>query len=154
MLLSQWETAREVTYAVDDLRVMLAIPQNYKYSNIKQKVLLKAQTELKKKAPFYFSIEEIKTGKKVTAIRFKLFENSLALDALKEDIKENHVDQRLFEHNGKMIHCDDKGRLYTFDKQGDRGYFASDFEHIVWKELLKNKDKLAIYVTNLLNFDV
>ena len=58
MLLSQWETAREVTYAVDDLRVMLAIPQNYKYSNIKQKVLLKAQTELKKKAPFYFSIED------------------------------------------------------------------------------------------------
>jgi len=154
MLLSQWRRAGEVTYTVKELREMLAIPESYKYSNFKQKALLKAQLELKKKANFYFEIEEIKEGRKVDKIKFKLIGNNIELASFMDEIKEEYADQRLFALNTQMLHSNIEGKLYYFDDSGERRYLDKSYEKKCWRELFKKKDKLAIHEPNLFEQEI
>lgn len=45
------------------------------YGKFKEKILLKAQIELKEKTDIYFEFEEIKTGRKVTSLKFIIKSN-------------------------------------------------------------------------------
>lgn len=148
MLLSQWQAAGEVTYEVDDLREMLAIPETYKYSNFKQKAILKAQIELKKKSNFYFEIKEIKDGRKVDKIKFEIKGNNLELTLLMEEIKNDYPNQNLYEINLQILLSDENAKLYYLDETG-RKYLEESYEKKCWKELLKRKNVLAIYTPNL-----
>jgi plasmid replication initiation protein len=154
MLLSQWRRAGEVIYSVDELREMLAIPESYLYGDIKQKVLLKSQLEFKKKANFYFEFEVIKEGRKVVSIKFDLVANNRELETFIDEIREEYADQRLFAINTNMLHSNEEGKLYYFDNNGERKYLEKNYEKKCWKELLKNKDKLAIFVPNLLQLNI
>lgn len=70
-LLKQYEKIQERTFLITDLRKMLGAEDVYPaYGNFKQRVLVPAQKELKKKTDIMFDIEEIKTGRKVTKIKF------------------------------------------------------------------------------------
>lgn len=149
MLLSQWQKAREVTYALDDLREMLNVPESYMYGNVKQKVLIKAQTELKKKAPFYFEFEEIKTRQKITSVRFRLIANNIELTAFKDFIREEHFDKRLYEIDMRIIHCSEDGILYWKDKEADKHYLDGDYAEKCWKVLLSKRRVLGINTPSL-----
>ena len=66
------------------------------YSNFKMKVILQSQKELKEKTDIRFDFEEIKTGRKVTALRFYIHQNkaiinnrSTALDEISVDVSED-----------------------------------------------------------------
>lgn len=48
------------------------------YQNVKNRILIKAQKELKEKTDIYFDFEEIKTGRKVTSIKFLIKSNKKA----------------------------------------------------------------------------
>ncbi len=145
MLLSQWQTARKVTYELDDLREMLAIPEAYLYGQIKQKIILTAQAELRKKAPFYFSFEVGKDGKKVTTIQFKLIKNDIEMSAFQDLIREEHYDKRLYEFDGRMTLCDSNGRLYWINDDGNKVYFSDEYSLSCWKILLQKKSVLPIF---------
>ena len=66
-----------IQITIDDLRKLLKAETIYPlYANFKQKLLIPTQKELKKLSDIYFDFEEIKTGRKVTAIRFYIHSNN------------------------------------------------------------------------------
>ncbi|MGE7921202.1 replication initiation protein [Viridibacillus sp. NPDC093762] len=76
-LLKQWQKIRKRTYALDELREMLGVPEgSYKlYANFKQRVLLTAQKELLEESDILFDFKEIKVGRSVGKIEFFIYHN-------------------------------------------------------------------------------
>jgi plasmid replication initiation protein len=89
-LLKQYEKIQERTFALDNLRKLLGAEDIYPaYGNFKQRVLVPAQKELKNKTDISFNLEEIKSGRRVTKVKFII-----------HSIKQNKGDQlNLFEEN-------------------------------------------------------
>jgi len=76
---------------VAKLREMLEIPKSYKYGNssgIKQRVLEKSKQELKEHTDIIFDYEEIKTGRKVTHLKFTIQLNPKKLKEQEQEVKE------------------------------------------------------------------
>jgi hypothetical protein len=72
--LKQYERLHERTFSLMDLRKMLGAEDVYPaYGNFKQRVLVPAQAELKKKTDISFEIEEIKVGRRVDKIKFLIY---------------------------------------------------------------------------------
>lgn len=68
-LLKQWDTTKEKEFLIEEFRNLLTIPEKYRMSEIDKKVLTPIMEEL----PQYFlnlKLEKIKTGKKVTSLKF------------------------------------------------------------------------------------
>jgi len=62
-----------LTLSLDELRNMLVLGKSYqKYSHLKEKVLEISKREINSKTDIEFDYEEIKTGRKVTHLRFKI----------------------------------------------------------------------------------
>jgi plasmid replication initiation protein len=73
-LLKQYENIRTRVFDLEELRTLLMSSDEYpKYGNFKQKVLLIAQKELAEKTDLFFDFEEIKSGKKITQLKFTIF---------------------------------------------------------------------------------
>ena len=74
MLLKQYERLKEREIELSLLRGILSlrIDQHIEYSNFKKNILEPVQKELKAKADLYFEFDEIKYGRRVGAIRFKI----------------------------------------------------------------------------------
>ena len=89
-LLKQYEKIQERTFLFKDLRKLLGAEDIYPaYGNFKQRVLMPAQKELKAKTDISFKLEEIKSGRRVTKIKFII-----------ESVKQNKGEQlNLFEGN-------------------------------------------------------
>ncbi|OOB76465.1 hypothetical protein AXF41_12125 [Clostridium haemolyticum] len=91
-----------------------------RYNDFKRFILVKAQKELEKLSDICFEFEEVKTGRKVTSLRFyieskeiesnekdiieipKLIENSITVDAI-EDMKPEDPKKNLIEENDEII---------------------------------------------------
>lgn len=73
-LLRQYELLKEREFDIDVLRDIVGIKreQYNPYSQFKQWVIKPVQRELKEKADLYFEFDEIKYGRKVGAIRFRI----------------------------------------------------------------------------------
>ncbi len=76
MLLAQWRSAGICKYTVDELREILDVPDTYKYSNFKQKVLKKAEKEMIDHADIFFEYEECKRGRSVYELVFHVKRNA------------------------------------------------------------------------------
>ncbi len=76
----------KVIYEITEFRDLLGIEENqYKlYHQIKQRVLLPSQKELKAKTNIYFEFKEIKTGRKITSLEFTIYPNEENIKKLKE----------------------------------------------------------------------
>jgi len=90
-LLKQYEGIGKRTIRIEALRTMFCIePYEYsRYNDFKRKVLLQAQKEINlDKTDISFDFEEIKTGRKVTSIKFYIKQNKARseLAATSEDI--------------------------------------------------------------------
>ena len=77
-LLKQYEKIGRRTFDVENLKLILGIlPGEYKlYGHFKDKVILKAQSDLAAETDIAFSFEEQKRGKKVTGLTFFIHANS------------------------------------------------------------------------------
>lgn len=72
-LLKQYEKIKERTFTLDELRGFLGAEDIYPgYGNFKQRILKTAEKELKNKTDLCFKIQEIKRGRKVSAIKFEI----------------------------------------------------------------------------------
>lgn len=70
-LLKQYEKIQERTFSLGNLRKLLGAEDIYPaYGNFKQRVLVPAQKELKDKTDISFNLEEIKSGRRVTKVKF------------------------------------------------------------------------------------
>ncbi len=68
----------EKIISLDEFKQMLEIPKSYQYGNssgIKKRILEKAKAELAEHTDLIFDYEEIKTGRKVTHLKFVIREN-------------------------------------------------------------------------------
>ena len=76
-LLKQYEGVKSRTLTINEIREIFRIePSEYiRYNDFKRKVILQAQKELPLKTDISFEFEEIKTGRKVTAIKFYIHSN-------------------------------------------------------------------------------
>lgn len=84
-LLKQYEGIGNRLITIDALRIGLDIEKEQypKYSNLKQKVINVAQNEINPKTDISFDYEEVKTGRKVTSIKFHIKtnkDNNIAID--------------------------------------------------------------------------
>jgi len=68
---------KQITIELEDIKNMVGAKENsYNvYQNVKNKIILQAQKELKLKTDINFEFEEIKTGRKVTSIKFYITSN-------------------------------------------------------------------------------
>lgn len=73
--LKQYEDFKEREIELDELREILGLRKDLhiKYKDFKKNVLNPTQKELSEKADLYFEFDEIKYGRRVGAIRFRLF---------------------------------------------------------------------------------
>ena len=68
-LLKQWETLKQVEYNIENFKDLLGVPATYTTAKFNERVLKPIMEEL----PQYFpnlTLEKIKTGKKVTSLKF------------------------------------------------------------------------------------
>lgn len=68
-LLKQWETKKEKTFCIDEFKFLLGVPKSYTTANFNERVLKQVMKEL---SPVFnnLQIEKIKTGKKITSLKF------------------------------------------------------------------------------------
>lgn len=76
-ILKSNEFKKTAEIEVDELRKILKADKGsyLVYQNFKNRIILQAQKELKQKTDIYFEFEEIKTGRKVTSLRFYIYPN-------------------------------------------------------------------------------
>ncbi len=79
----------EKIVSLEEFRETLEIPKGYKYGNIKERILEKAKRDLAKKTDITFTYEEIKTGRKVTHIKFIITDNPNSGKKLKDSDKQS-----------------------------------------------------------------
>lgn len=79
---------------VEDLRKLLKTYNMYpRYNDFKRKIIIKSQKELKKKTDISFEFEEIKTGRKVTALKFYIHSNKKISDSEEAVTKIDTIDE-------------------------------------------------------------
>jgi len=78
-LLKEYEKLTRRTFTVDELRELLQIPKSYLYADFKRKVLKVAEKELIENCDIFFEYEEIKKGRKVNEILFRIKPNKTIL---------------------------------------------------------------------------
>lgn len=77
-LLKQYARIGERRMAVDDLREMLRLSGAYDhYGSFKKRVILQAQRELRENTDLSFEFTEVKTGRKITHLHFRITDRSL-----------------------------------------------------------------------------
>lgn len=100
---NEFKKVAEIT--VDELRKILKADKGsyLVYQNFKNRIIIQAQKELKEKTDISFDFKEIKTGRKVTALRFYIHQNKsrmtnepTALDevsvSVSEDVEQENID--------------------------------------------------------------
>ena len=96
-LLKQYEKIKTRTLPLEELRTMLRIePGQYQpYANLKNRVLLSAQSELDEKSRLIFDFKEIKEGRKVVKIKFLIKTQAIKVEQISlssmRDIEEAKV---------------------------------------------------------------
>ena len=66
----------EKIISVQELREILEIPSGYKYHDIKRRILEKSKKELEEKTDVKFNYKEMLTGRKVSHVKFIIFNNT------------------------------------------------------------------------------
>lgn len=83
----EFKNEKRRTFTVAELQELLQVPPSYKekYNKFKTAVLLTAQKELQEHCDIYFEFDEIKEGKKVNEIVFKIKQNPKFSEAKEEN---------------------------------------------------------------------
>lgn len=77
------ERFKTFEYTVEHLKEMFSIENKYKnYFDFKVKVIVQARKELQENSELYFDFDEIKQGKKVVSLRFKVIKNKKNLQQI------------------------------------------------------------------------
>ena len=83
-LLKQYVKLGERVMDVDELRELLKLPDSYKhYASFKRRIVLQAQKDLSRHTDLSFDFDEIKTGRKITRIRFVIRSNRVTTEKLR-----------------------------------------------------------------------
>ena len=93
---SRYGNKAELKLSINKFREILEIPRSYQYGNssgIKFRILEKAKTELEKNTNIIFEYDEIKTGRKVTHLKFLIKANPKK-EQIDNIVQENYFSNR------------------------------------------------------------
>jgi len=78
-LLKQYQFRKTIEFEINEFRELIGLDDTMypRYSNMKPKILLSSQKELRSKSDIFFKFEEIKTGRKVTSLKFYIYQNNV-----------------------------------------------------------------------------
>jgi len=79
--------------SLEEFRQILEIPRSYRFNDIKRFILNKAKTELEKNTDIIFEYDEIKTGRKVTHLKFLIKANPKK-EQIDNIVQENYFSNR------------------------------------------------------------
>ena len=161
---NRYGTKAEKIVSLKELREILEIPSSYKYGNssgIKKRILEKAKTELEKHTDIIFDYEEIKTGRRVTHLKFIIrpnpqksnttlvknnnFSSSKAFVAL---LRKNYSGNGKFfgwktiDGDNYWLGIDNKGLLYATNEVDTKNFNHIDSAKIydIWFKIAQNSD--------------
>lgn len=124
-LLKQYEKIGYREFELEQLKVILGVQDKYKlYGHFKSRVLHKAQEDLKNYTDIRFTFEEIKEGRRVTAMVFAISAN-LCLDDEEEQQAQQLTQKRLREELEQQL------QLWGVESSVQVGYFKKfSLEHL------------------------
>jgi len=138
-LLKEYQKLEKRTFTVAELQELLQVPKSLKiYNRFKEKVLKVAQEELKEHCDIYFEKidyklgTEIKQGRKVTEIVFKIKTNKELLEKEQPSLFDSQpsIQDQLVALKGQKIYV--QGKLFFFktirQKEGKYQIIAQDTE--------------------------
>ena len=141
-LLKQYEKLKERKIEIKELRDILQIKETEykKYSHFKDKILKTAEREINEKTDLKVSFEEIKTGRKVTAIKFNIEKRTEEYIQEVEIVKSKNKVENPVEYSDEVIKLYEllpfserleirKKELYFLLKEHTFDYLKSDIEY-------------------------
>lgn len=111
-LLKQWESVKSKEFSIEEFRNLLTIPKGFAIGKIDERVLKPIMEELPKH--FYnLKIEKIKTGRKVTSIKFTWESKKAVKDEILDLNEENNevIEIKISEELNKAIEKAKKNRF-------------------------------------------
>lgn len=174
-LLKQYQNIGFRTFKIEDLKSLLGIEiGEYKlYGDFKRKILLKAQQEINSENELLIDFEEIKTGRKVTSIKFYIKQNktkarneiaitTVASEEPQQDLELINQMQTIFykhsitEHEAICIMKDANGNIDLI-KQCYKYALSKDIKNIIgyMRKLVKefNEPQGNIKTDNFTNYE-
>jgi len=159
---SRYGSKAEKIVSVNEFREILEIPRSYVYGMLKKRILEKAKKELEEHTDIIFEYEEIKTGRKVTHLKFIIRPNPAKLQA-DNKIQENYFNSRKafvallrknYSGNGKFfgwktiektnywLGMDNNGLVYGWNKDDIKDFNAIESAEIydIWLKIAQNSD--------------
>ena len=131
-LLKEYQKLEKRTFTVAELQELLQVPKSYikSYKDFKKNVLKVAYEELKEHCDIYFEKidyklgTEIKQGKKVTEIVFKIKTNKELLEKEQPSLFDNQpsIQDQLIALKGQKIYVEDKLFFFENIRQKDGRY--------------------------------
>ena len=124
-LLKEYENLTKRTFKIEELQGILQVPKSLKiYNRFKEKVIKVAEKELINNCDIFFEYEEIKTGKKVTELFFRIKDNTRFLKS--SFIDEEEVEENLNIYIGKKISTTEGDKKISFITQ-EKKYIQVSF---------------------------
>lgn len=149
-ILKKNEKNVKVDFELEELYNILKVPDSFKrYDNFKRKVLYIAQKELIQHTDIYFEYEEIKTGRKVTSLSFRIFvnrENTVIKEISEQEkfrafiLNEYKNGENIIYHPRLERHIVLKNGLLAIGESGR--YLSKEDAKEMWAFIFKRKDLL------------
>lgn len=151
-LLVKWKKVSKFKVSIDELKETFKIEgKSYsRYNDFKKRVLLPAQQELHEKTDLSFEFEEIKTGRKITHINFKIKKtnkkaNPISIKSLEVEINKNNQSSEEELILEKLIKLEVP--INTAKKlidEFDLNRISSQIGYINYRKAIKNKAGMLI----------
>ncbi|MCY6371733.1 replication initiation protein [Clostridium ganghwense] len=125
-LLKQYERIGQRTFDLEELKCILGIEKDRYtlYADFKRKVILKAQKEINVKTDLSFDFEQIKNGRKVTALKFIITNTTNQNNAIFQIENNNYIEQvkNIFDEDitpleAEKIHKTANGNIYLIKEK-------------------------------------
>jgi len=159
---SRYGNKAEKIVSLKEFREILEIPKSYLFGDIKRQILNKAKKELEEHTDIIFEYEEIKTGRKVTHLKFIIRPNPAKLQT-DNRIQQNYFKSRTtfvallrknYSGNGKFfgwktiektnywLGMDNNGLVYGWNKDDIKDFNAIESAEIydIWLKIAQNSD--------------
>ena len=124
-------------FTVEDFRKKLGAPAKYKYNDLKKRIIIPAQNQLKENTNLAFIYNEIKTGRSITSLEFIIFNNSptnkdnqMELNFLNDYIEDTEEQKPAFSE--KIIEALNK---IGISEQNIAKYLSQGFETVSYTHL-------------------
>ena len=124
-LLKEYENLTRRTFTVEELQDILQVPKSLKiYNRFKEKVLKVAEKELNEHSDIFFEFEEIKQGRKVNEILFRIKRNRYVLEKEQPALfnQETSIQDQINALKDKKIYVENKLFFFKDIRKKDGKY--------------------------------